>query len=293
MTQSQTLQVKARQKEMRDTIRARIRETWVWLLVPGQPDPRAKVEWMTTRLQGQEDIVPRASKKRVHEDALFPRIGPGRLSIPIHSYLWGGGNHISTRKLWDYFASYLYLPRLRDKTVLAEAIREGISKLFCEHFAYAEAYDEATERYLGLMTAGGGRVVIDSASVIVRPEVARQQEEADQAARVVTPPGGGGPEKIDVGVQPGKKIGEPGPKPPVLPKRFFGSVEINPDRLGKEAGRIPEEVLQHLTTIKGAEVKVTLEIEANIPSGVAENTQRIVSENCQTLKFDRQGFEKS
>lgn len=50
-----------------------------------------------------------------------------------------------------------------------------------------------------------------------------------------------------------------------------------------------------LTQSQTLQVKArgTLEIEANIPSGVVEDTQRIVSENCQTLKFDRQGFEKS
>jgi hypothetical protein len=296
LTQSQTQQVKARQKEMRETVGARIRETWAWLLVPSQADPRAKVEWLTTRLQGQEEIVTRASKKLVHEEALITKIGPARLSIPINSYLWGGGNHVGTKKLWDYFASYLYLPRLRDKAVLAEAIREGISKLFCEHFAYAEGYDEATERYLGLVTAGGGSVVIDSSSVVVKPEVARRQEEADQAARVPpSAPGEGAPYKGDGGgaVPPDGKVREPEPRKPILPKRFFGSVELNPDRLGKEAGRIAEEVLQHLSTLRGAQIQITLEIEATLPSGVAEETQRIVTENCQTLRFSKQGFERS
>ena len=294
LTQSQANQAKARQKELRDTVSARIRETWAWLLVPSQPDPRGKAEWLTTRLQGQEDIVTRASKKLVHEEALITRIGPARLSIPINNYLWGSGNHVGTKKLWEYFASYLYLPRLRDKNVLAEAIRDGISKLFCEHFAYAEGYDESTERYLGLITAGGGSVVIDSSSVIVKPDVAKQQEEADKAKRPT--PGGGesGPSKEDGGggVRPGEEVREPEPKKTILPKRFFGSVGLNPDRLGREAGRIAEEILQHLSTIRGTQIKVTLEIEATIPSGVAEDTQRVVTENCQTLRFDKQGFER-
>ncbi len=40
-------------------------------------------------------------------------------------------------------------------------------------------------------------------------------------------------------------------------------------------------------------VKVTVEIEAQIPDGVAEDTQRVVNENCQTLKFKSHGFERS
>jgi len=42
----------------------------------------------------------------------------------------------------------------------------------------------------------------------------------------------------------------------------------------------------------GAEVKVTLEIEAHMPNGVPEATVRTVTENSRTLKFDTQGFEK-
>jgi len=37
---------------------------------------------------------------------------------------------------------------------------------------------------------------------------------------------------------------------------------------------------------------VTLEIDAEIQSGAPENVVRIVTENCRTLKFTSQGFEK-
>jgi hypothetical protein len=39
-------------------------------------------------------------------------------------------------------------------------------------------------------------------------------------------------------------------------------------------------------------VKVTLEIEAIMPTGTPENVVRTVTENCRTLKFDAHGFEK-
>jgi hypothetical protein len=39
-------------------------------------------------------------------------------------------------------------------------------------------------------------------------------------------------------------------------------------------------------------VKVTLEIEAEIPSGVPDNVVRIVTENGRTLKFTTHGFEE-
>ena len=41
-----------------------------------------------------------------------------------------------------------------------------------------------------------------------------------------------------------------------------------------------------------ADVKVTLEIEAELPDGATEQVVRTVTENCRTLKFESQGFEK-
>jgi hypothetical protein len=41
----------------------------------------------------------------------------------------------------------------------------------------------------------------------------------------------------------------------------------------------------------GSAVKVTLEIEADIPTGAPDQVVRTVTENCRTLKFTSQGFE--
>lgn len=47
----------------------------------------------------------------------------------------------------------------------------------------------------------------------------------------------------------------------------------------------------HLTALPDAEVKVTLEIEAEIPGGAPDNVVRAVTENSRTLKFSNRGFE--
>jgi hypothetical protein len=91
-------------------------------------------------------------------------------------------------------------------------------------------------------------------------------------------------------IETGKEAQSPQPQPPVL-RRFYGSVELNPDRVGRDAGKIAEEVIQHLSTLFGASVRVSLEIEAEVEDGVPESTQRTVSENCKTLKFKSHGFE--
>ncbi|HXF45821.1 MAG TPA: hypothetical protein VNK91_06850 [Burkholderiaceae bacterium] len=62
-------------------------------------------------------------------------------------------------------------------------------------------------------------------------------------------------------------------------------------RVGRDAGRIAEEVIAHLQALPGARVRVTLEIDAEIPAGAPDHVVRTVTENSRTLKFTSQGFE--
>jgi hypothetical protein len=68
-------------------------------------------------------------------------------------------------------------------------------------------------------------------------------------------------------------------------------VTIDPNRAGRDIGRIAEEV-QHLTTLERANVRIILDVQADAPEGVPDDVQRVVAENCQTLKFTSHGFEK-
>ena len=80
------------------------------------------------------------------------------------------------------------------------------------------------------------------------------------------------------------------PKPPQA-KRYHGSVRLDPTRLGRDAGVIADEVIAHLSALLGANVRLTLEIEAEIPAGAPDNVVRTVTENSRTLKFEDSGFE--
>jgi hypothetical protein len=68
-------------------------------------------------------------------------------------------------------------------------------------------------------------------------------------------------------------------------------VPLDPTRVGRDAGRIADEVIAHLAGLMGSEVTVTLEIEAKVPNGVPDNVVRTVTENSRTLKFKSHGFE--
>jgi hypothetical protein len=82
------------------------------------------------------------------------------------------------------------------------------------------------------------------------------------------------------------------PTPAPALRRFHGTVQLDPARVGRDASRIADEVIAHLAGQVGAEVSVTLEIEANLPAGASDQIVRTVTENSRTLKFTTHGFEK-
>lgn len=75
------------------------------------------------------------------------------------------------------------------------------------------------------------------------------------------------------------------------PKRFHSAAMLAPSRMGRDAGRLAEEVIAHLAGLVGATVRVSIEIHADIPNGAPDQVVRTVTENSSTLKVQG-GFEK-
>ena len=90
------------------------------------------------------------------------------------------------------------------------------------------------------------------------------------------------------GAGPADTSGSPATPPP---HRFHGTVQLDPARVGRDASRIADELIAHLAGQVGAEVTVTLEIEARLPGGASDQIVRTVTENSRTLKFTSHGFE--
>ncbi|WP_290883670.1 hypothetical protein [Fischerella sp.] len=63
-------------------------------------------------------------------------------------------------------------------------------------------------------------------------------------------------------------------------------------RLQRDVGQIANEVIQHLSSLVGAEVEITFELQVTVPNGVPENVIRTVTENCKVLKFTNYEFEQ-
>ncbi|MCG3168781.1 MAG: hypothetical protein CALGDGBN_00288 [Pseudomonadales bacterium] len=294
LTTHQKRQVEQQMAAADNTATARLPETYQWLLVPVQTTPQSPVTWESLRLTGTDALAQRASKKLRTDELYLTSFAASRLKMELDRVpLWRGDDkaHVAVRQLVEDFARYLYLPRLKGSAVLLNAISDGVNLLTWEHdgFGYADSYDEAGGRYRGLR--GGSMVTIadpHSPALVVRAEVAARQLAGELAPPTpVTEPATGGAAE--------PRPGPTSPDGPTLtqpkPRRFHGTVALDPARVGRDAGKVAEEVIAHLAGLVGAKLTVTMEIEAEMPDGAPDNVVRTVTENSRTLKFSSHGFE--
>ena len=292
----QVRQAETQRDAAAEAVAARLPETYQWLLTPMQKEPAAPITWEAARLTGQGALADRATRRLKSDDLLAASFAGTRLRMELDRVPLWRGDRAAVSELVEYFASHLYLPRLESPAVLLRAVADGVGLLTweAEGFGYADGFDEQTDRYRGLR--GGQMVVLadaDAAGVLVKPDAARRQIDADASARSgtasgesETPAGTGGGESENKGE------GEEAPPPDPPPTRFHGSASLDAARAGRDAGRIADEVISHLAGLVGADVKVTLEIDAEMPGGAPDHVVRTVTENSRTLKFDSHGFER-
>jgi hypothetical protein len=164
-----------------------------------------------------------------------------------------------------------------------------------ENFGYAHTWDEGKQRYVGLVVFNPNITPsLSKENLLVKPEVANQQLDAEKPVNPPTtrsePSVTRSPSLPDVELSP-TPSSDITPGKPVL-RRFYGSVELEPLRLNRDAPAIANEIIQHLTRLQDANIKITLEIEADLSDGFPDDVVRTVTENCRTLKFNHQSFEQ-
>ena len=301
-------QAKSKRQEQDSTVQHRIPEAYQWLFVHDQPNdehgrPGAVICDMI-RLTGGDRLAIKASRRLKNDEQLFVELGPARLRIELDRVPLWRGDHVDVRQLCEDFAQYLYLPRLKSDELLFGAIREGAARAMWQQdtFAYAEGYDDAASRYLGLV-AGDAEPTVSLSGLVVKPEVALNQKQLDEEARRRAQQSAG----VDAGVSSGgtgtdggatgRETETSGPQTTTTTqepqiRRFYGSVEVDSVRVNRDVSQIAQEVIQHLEALPNSDVRVTVEIEADLPAGAPDQTVRIVSENARVLKFRQFGFEE-
>jgi hypothetical protein len=149
----------------------------------------APIEWQAMRLSGQDALAVRASKKLKNDELLITSFAATRLRMELDGIpLWRGNNHVAIKQLAEDFASFIYLPRLKDSSILIGAIRSGLPLLLWiqDSFAFADSYDESTGRYRGLR-CGEEVAIVDGEmqGLLVKPDVAGKQMDDEKSKQPV------------------------------------------------------------------------------------------------------------
>ena len=186
LTPQQVKQAETQLATANATVDARIPEVYQWVLVPVRKAPQdAQDQWQAIRLSsGSDPLAVRVSKKLKGDELLLSGFAGTRLKMELDRVPLWSGNHVAVKDLGEHFAKFTDLPRLKDASVLAGAIRDGVELTGWveEGFGFADGYDELTGRYRGLR--GGQHVTLidtDSPGLVVKGAVARAQIEADLA----------------------------------------------------------------------------------------------------------------
>jgi hypothetical protein len=242
----------------------------------------------------------------IQNEQIIEKWAPILLLMELDNLLWRESENISIRQLWEYLSSYCYLPRLANEGVLLDAIQTGLNS--DEYFAFAAGFDDTRyidlkfNQYVGIVERSGYLVKVDMAQKQIAEEAAKRREATihiDKDPTAIIGIGGSEDDKsTHIYPVPGDEAAGSSPiqevKTEEKPKntRFYMSAQLDTTRIGRDVQRLVEEVISHLTSVEGAQVELSLDVNVISPKGMSTQTVRTVSENCQTLRVQTFGFEE-
>lgn len=276
------------------------RECYKWLLCPvqSQPtDPTVTVESHPLNTSGNT-LASEMERVCTENELIITTWSPIHLRNRLKELYWKPDNPaISATQFWEDTLKYLYLPRLKHRDNFAQAIRSGASSRDFFACAYGKKADGTYEGF----SFGEGSIQVDDTLLLIETGAAA----AFEASRMVdsAPPSDVGTSGVTShSLHPGLELPSQGtaersgsrstinanPSPQqAAPKSrsFHGTAEIAPTTAKLRMIEVADEIISILCRDPNAQVKVTVEINAEFPAGVSDQIRRAVTENANQLKL--------
>ncbi len=267
-----------------DAVTTALFKAYRWGLAPSQADPRKDDYDFSVADTKPTDgrIVQRLREKFTDEDAIVTKIAPDIFAGKLQQYIWSSDayqEHVGVDTLWELMTQNVYMPRLRDRNVLATCLRDGIA---AGTFGYASAYQDGDYRNFRFEEQIGGlRIAEESTAVLINPEMAKLLKEAQEEKQV--PPTPPEPDQKAIGGSTGIVVDPPQPKGPThivvtkalqLELPFMDDIET-----------LQDEIARTLQT-DGGRVTVEITVTADKSDGFSENTTRAVKQNSEHLNAE-------
>jgi predicted AAA+ superfamily ATPase len=295
LTRAQFEDASSRMRQAAEGLGQRVRATWSHVIYPAaSSENESGAATAAGFTLDHSSVVNRAPGKPIPQvvydklkaaGVIVDELGPDTLLAELRKVWCEDTPHVAVATLLDWFASYIYLSRLRDDATLAISIEKLLGKIespvgFAKNFKDGK-YEGVTQwsATLGTAIASGLLVWRKALSVHESPATAATADNGDSGDRSSAGAAGEAPHRAD-----GK----------VLPRRFYGSIKLDPDKAGLQVAAIAKEVLFELTRLSGSSLKLSLEIEGHTSSGYPDDVVEVVRANLRDLKVDvsEVGFEE-
>jgi predicted AAA+ superfamily ATPase len=284
-------QAKKELQSAEDVLPRVARECYKWLLCPTQGTPTDRQPTIAAFPLNTSGSAFGTEIERVcHDNELVISVwSPIHLRDTLKKLYWKDGKEVvGAMALWEDMQRYLYLPRLKDRNTLEQAIVKGAAT---KDF-FGTAYGQTGDAFEGFRL-GDANVQLDDTLLLIEVEAAKRYEA--KLLTSLTPNAGNvsgvsSPPKMTPG---GNTLFDPpatgaSAVPPISPTKalsFYGSVEVNPATAKIRLVQLAEEVISNLASDPQSELKITLEINASFPNGASDQIKRAVSENAKSLGF--------
>jgi hypothetical protein len=273
--QVQMTQAKEELQRADEALPRMARECFKWLLCPVQDEPTAtsaSIEVFPISTAGGTAVV---ELERVCSDneLVIDAWAPIHLREELRKLYWKNGQDaVAASRFWEDSQRYLYLPRLRKKSVLEDVVRKGSAS---QEF-FGTAHGVGSGKYEGFQY--GQPREYDEKLLLLEPKAAYEY-----AQKVLEQTRAAGPDAAPVA--------PPQVVQPVLPlvvaprkyTHFTGIVDVKANLAKSNLDAVAAEVIKLLTDDPRAEVTVRLEIRATFAGGVSDQVKRSVSENVASL----------
>jgi hypothetical protein len=258
------------------------RECFKWILCPSQAKPidQPTVESIPLNTSGAS-LGPEIERVCLDNEWVITTWSPIHLRTKLKELYWKADKPAAkATNFWEDTMRYLYLPRLKDRGVLAQAVVKGAAT----RDFFGTAYGQTGDTFEGF-EIGNSNIQFDDTLLLIELEAAKAYE-------IAHPPKQSGQPQSPVPNLPlGPNLsGSVPPGPTHLPptsksKAFYGAADVAPAAAKMRLVQIADEIIAVLTADPNAEIKVSVEIKATFFNGVKDQTKRAISENTKTLGF--------
>jgi uncharacterized protein len=291
----QAQQAKRELQGAEDVLPGVARECYKWLLCPTQDNPTATkptVEAVPLNTGGAA-LASEIQRVCIDNEWVISTWSPIHLRTKMQALYWKTDKPaFGAMTFWEDTLRYLYLPRLKSRAVLEQAIIKGAgSRDF-----FGTAFGQSGNNYEGFKL-GDSNVQLDDTLLLIEPEAAIKYEAthippptlARSSASELLSNENGRPTASPDGTAPLALTPTSGGTPKA--HVFIGTAEVSAATAKMRMVQIADEIISILASDPQAVVKVRVEISADFPGGASEHIKRAVSENASSLGFKNKAWE--